>query len=128
MAGLVLLDASALLVLLNEEKGADLVHGVLRSAAISTVNLAEVSSKLHESGMDSEEVAAVLDLGLERVPFDAEMAEVAGSFRPSTRRLGLSLGDRCCLATGWVERLRILTADRRWSDLDIAGITIECVR
>ncbi len=52
----VVLDASAVLVLLNHEPGADkLTPGLLRDAICSTVNLAEVQTKLVSEGGHPDE-------------------------------------------------------------------------
>jgi ribonuclease VapC len=51
------------------------------------------------------------------VPFDADQAEISGSLAPPTRSLGLSLGDRACLALGKTLQLPVYTADRSWSKL-----------
>ncbi|MFZ1106612.1 MAG: PIN domain-containing protein [Hyphomicrobiaceae bacterium] len=61
------------------------------------------------------------------VPFDEELARQTGALRPATRSLGLSLGDRACLALAQRERLPVLTADRSWAKLDL-GIAITMVR
>lgn len=49
------LDASALLCLMNDEPGAERVATVLSRAVVSTVNLAEVATKLNELGAKAEE-------------------------------------------------------------------------
>jgi ribonuclease VapC len=53
------------------------------------------------------------------VPFSAEDAERAAVLWPLGRQIGLSLGDRACLALA--ERLRrpALTADRSWLELEL---------
>jgi PIN domain nuclease of toxin-antitoxin system len=55
------------------------------------------------------------------------MARQTGALRPATKALGLSLGDRACLALARRERLPILTADRSWAKLDL-GIPIKVMR
>ena len=88
------LDASALLALLNRESGSEQVANVVaEGAAISTVNLSEVVAKLGEAGMPEELVHEVLDLlGLEVIAFDIEQAYQSGLLRVLTRRAGLSFG------------------------------------
>jgi PIN domain nuclease of toxin-antitoxin system len=73
----VVVDASAVLALLNQEKGADLVaDAVAQGAAICTVNLSEVAGKLSEAGMPELAVrTAIDDLNLEAVDFGAELAD-----------------------------------------------------
>ena len=124
------LDASAVLAVILEEPGADVVVEALRSgAAMSTVNVAEVAARLHQDGWSESEVALVFDsLGIEVLPFDPETALLSGRLRPATRRPGLGLGDRACLATGSTEGGAVLTSDRSWRQLDIAGVDIRCIR
>lgn len=125
------LDASALLALLNREPGEALVAQALAEGAmISTVNLSEVVAKLADIGMpEAETREAIEPLGLEIVGFDAADAFSAGLLRPATRADGLSLGDRACLALGMRSGLPVLTADRGWSGLALgAGVEIRMVR
>ena len=56
MSSKVVLDASALLCLLNDEPGADRVVDVLTRSIIGTTNLAEVVSKLRDRGLPLDEV------------------------------------------------------------------------
>jgi ribonuclease VapC len=114
----VVLDASALLALLQDEPGAKEVAESIPGAVISTVNLSEVISKLIEKGVPEQAVRAALkELELEIYPFSEDLAYGAGILRPSTRSLGLSLGDRACLALGQQLALPILTTERNWRDL-----------
>lgn len=122
------LDSSAILALLNGEAGADAVRKRLSGAALSAVNLSEVVSTLADRGMPVELArSALLGLGIQVHPFDAEMAVAAGSLRTVTRALGLSLGDRACLALAQVMNRPVLTADRAWKRLSL-GIRIEVLR
>ena len=122
------LDASALLALLNTEDGSAVVQEFLPHATISTVNLAEVVTRLSSLGMPEEQIRQVLGvLGLETIPFDEEQAFRAGLISANTRSLGLSLGDRACLALALSTHTVALTADREWKKLDI-GIEIRLIR
>jgi ribonuclease VapC len=124
----VVLDASALLALLNEEPGSEAVAQAFPRAAVSAVNLSEVVAKLVEAGMPIEEVRRILeDLDLDVRPFDAEMAYSSGALRAATRTLGLSLGDRACLALGQFLGRPVLTTDRAWESLDL-GVTVRPIR
>lgn len=118
------LDASALLALLNEEPGSDQVAKVIaEGVVISAVNLSEVVTKLSEIGMPDTLIHNVLDLlGLEVIDFNAEQAYQVGSLRRLTREIGLSLGDRACLALAKQLDLPALTTDRIWQNLDIGVI------
>jgi ribonuclease VapC len=122
------LDASALLALLNAEKGAELVQDMLPEAILSTVNLAEVVTRLAAAGMPENEVRDTLTLlGLEVIPFDEEQAYQAGLLYSSGREYGLSLGDRSCLALARTMTATAVTADRSWGDLEL-GIGIKLIR
>jgi ribonuclease VapC len=124
----VVLDASALIAFLRSEPGSDIVGSAMPDAAISSVNLSEVLTKAAETsaGFESAKIA-LRGLQLHVVPFDEEQAVIAAGLRPLTRPLGLSLGDRCCLALGMVKELPILTADRQWSKLP-TGIRVRIIR
>lgn len=124
------LDASAVLAALLNEPGAVRVERALkRGAAMSSVNVAEVAARLSQDGLSSVTVARVVrGLGVEIIPFDRQAALLSGSYRMRTRRQGLGLGDRACLATASSLGLPVLTADRSWSDLEIDGVTVVQIR
>ena len=124
------LDASALLCLLNGEPGAERVAEALPRSAVSAVNLSEVVSKLADAGGAQDRIELALRaLHLRVVPFDEAQAMGAGALRPQTKRLGLSLGDRACLALAKHLSATALTADRVWADVaDAAGARVEVVR
>lgn len=114
------LDASALLALMFGEPGAEEIVQLVSVAEISAVNLAEVAAKMQERGVpDSEIDRGIADLRLSVVPFDAEQAVSSGKLRARTRSLGLSLGDRACLALALARGLPAVTMDRGWARLDI---------
>jgi PIN domain nuclease of toxin-antitoxin system len=95
---------------------------------MSAVNLAEVFAKLAERGLSQREADMIVyRYRLEVVPFDEDLARQTGALRPATTSLGLSLGDRACLALAKRERLPILTVDRTWAKLDL-GIPIKVIR
>lgn len=122
------LDASALLALLNNEQGADFVQELLPDALISSVNLAEVVTRLSVIGMPEGEIRDTLAvLGLNVAPFDKDQAMRAGLFYQRTHRLGLSLGDRACLALADAETALAVTADRVWGDLDL-NVEVKLIR
>jgi PIN domain nuclease of toxin-antitoxin system len=124
----IVLDASALLALLNREPGADLVELSLPGAAVSAINLSEVVAKLAEVGMPREVIGqALLGLPLDIVPFDSEQAYEASMLRPSTKGLGMSLGDRGCLSLALKLGLPVLTADRTWQRLSV-GVKVRVIR
>lgn len=125
-----LLDASAVLALIHGEPGADEVIAALRhGAAMSAVNLEEVTAHLAIRGWNAEEVATTIgNLHIEVVPFDSETALRSGTLRPATAFLGLGLGDRACLATAAIRGVPALTADRAWLKLRLPELEVRSVR
>lgn len=94
------LDASALLALALNEPGQAVVAGAVSAGAvIGTVNLSEVVAKLRENGATEAAIHLALDpLGIAIADFNLDLAYAAGFLRPTTRAVGLSFGDRACLA------------------------------
>ena len=125
----IVLDASALLAILNGEDGADRLTAELLSSAISsTVNLAEVHGKLVDRGLSPADAwEATLSPVREAAVFTAEQARTAGNLKVQTRSLGLSLGDRACLALGLALKAPVYTADKSWKSLKL-GIRIHVIR
>lgn len=129
------LDASAVLALLNDEEGSEVVSGaVADGAAISVVNLAEVLSKVAERGGDPAAAAAELRKaeGSKRAltiePLTAADCIALARLRPTTKQRGLSLADRACLALA--DRLGVpaLTADEAWEDVPGLDIEVRLIR
>jgi PIN domain nuclease of toxin-antitoxin system len=125
----VVLDASAVLALLQREPGAEkLTIGLLVSSAMSTVNLGEVQTKLVREGGNAEEAwRAALAPVAEIHPFSAEQAKIAGSLVARTSSLGLSFGDRACLALAMVLDAPVYTTEQIWKNLKI-GVDIRLIR
>ena len=122
------LDASALLAMLQGEPGGDRVAEALPDAVISAVNIAEVVAKLRDKGLAQNQARETLEiLSLNVVEFDLSQAIEAGGLRPSTRDYGLSLGDRACLALAARVGATALTTDRAWAQLEI-GISVDVIR
>jgi ribonuclease VapC len=127
------LDASALVALIDEEPGADRVeHAVHDGAVISTVNWAEVLSKLIVAGKDPHEVTAMALPGgpatkLQLASYDDRHARETAQLVRFTKSLGLSLADRAALALAKIYRVPVLTTDRAWKSLRLP-IKIEVIR
>jgi ribonuclease VapC len=122
------LDASAILAYLEEETGSREVEKLLDEAAVSAVNIAEVASKLAERGAPSDRIRQTIQaLGVEVIPCDEAIAYRIGDLRSSTKALGLSLGDRACLATALQHNVRAITADRHWKTVKV-GARIHVIR
>lgn len=125
----IVLDASAVLAVIHRERGFEkLTPDLLLQAVISTVNLAEVQSKLMVSGWLSEDAwEDATSLVGEIAPFTADHAHVAGDLIAETRALGLSLADRACLSLGLDLKAPVYTADRSWKNLKL-GMQIHVIR
>jgi ribonuclease VapC len=117
----IVLDASAILAILNDEPGAEKITPELLSrATTSAVNLAEVQTILVREGGDPDESwALTLDPIPDVEPFTAEHARIAGSLVRKTSSLGLSLGDRACLAVAIALEAPVYTTDRLWKKLKL---------
>ncbi len=122
------LDASALLALLQNEPGAKRVRDIAQESVIGAVNVCETMGKLTSAGMTIDDARTSIALvNLEVVPFDTELAYKTGALIVETRKLGLSLGDRACLALGLMLNNTVVTAEHLWTKLNL-GVTVEVIR
>lgn len=111
------LDASAFLAHVQEEPGWELVEKHLAGAVMSTVNYSEVLKKTIERGGRADLTSGFVRRSrVELVDFDAKQARLVAELWPASNELGLSLGDRACLALGISMSARVLTADRRMAE------------
>ncbi|HEX8518401.1 MAG TPA: type II toxin-antitoxin system VapC family toxin [Pseudonocardia sp.] len=113
---IVVLDASAVLALLLREPGAAEVEEVLVDSAMSAVNWSEAVQVLAGRGVPAPEALFVLGLRIE--PFTLADAGTAALWTRG-RALGLSLGDRACLALADRLDAEAWTADRIWAKEDL---------
>jgi len=121
-------DASAILALLKQEALGRFDPERLFRATVSAVNLAEILEKLCSGGLSELEAdEAVAELSLRVVDFNEPQARLAAYLRARTRRAGLSLGDRACLALGLRLGCPVITADRAWARVDV-GVEIILIR
>ena len=127
------LDASALLALMQSEPGSEVVDALLEDheCVASSVNIAEVGSKLVDKGLAPDQLSRVLSqIDVQTIDFDAEQATACAALRATTRELGLSLGDRACLALARGMQATAVTADRAWADLgeSVIGVRVQLIR
>jgi PIN domain nuclease of toxin-antitoxin system len=122
------LDASALIALLWEETGGSAVEPLLHRTVISAVNWVEVLQHYEADGVSIRgKRQEVETIGIAVVEFTADDAATVVRLRAPTRKLGLSLADRACLALALRFGVAAHTADRAWADLDV-GPTIVLIR
>jgi len=102
----IVLDASAILAIVNREPGHEKLTPQLLSRAIaSTVNVAEAHTKLVKGGWNSDEAwNDAAGFIKETVVFDEEHARLTGNLSVQTHTFGLSLGDR--LVWHWASSFR----------------------
>jgi PIN domain nuclease of toxin-antitoxin system len=122
------LDASAMLAMIFDEPGAEaLTDEILDRAVASTVNLAEVQSKLIKKGYDPEVAWEHTSMLADAEIFTPEQAKIAGTMIAKTERMGLSLGDRSCLALAISLKAEVYTTERLWKGLKV-GVPIHVLR
>jgi PIN domain nuclease of toxin-antitoxin system len=124
----VVLDASAVLAVYFDEPGGEQVVRTLPGALLSAVNYSELIGKCLDRGEPIDHaVRKLAALGFQIVVHDAALARRAGELRLPTKRHGLSLADRACLALAERKNASVLTADRQWATLDL-GIDVRLIR
>ena len=124
----VVFDASTLLISINREQGLEAVDAIEDDIIVSSVNFAEVVTKLSARPVSAEVIEGVLgEYQLTVAPFTERLAMITGMLLTRTRHRGLSLADRACLALAMELALPVVTADRAWADLDL-GIDIRLIR
>ncbi len=128
MNSLAVLDSSAILAVVFNETGGDIVLPLLRGGLLSTVNLAEVHTRLVLRGVGADFAwRRVMAFGCEVSFFDDLQARLAGELVAQTRPYWLSLGDRACLALAIQRKATVYTTDAAWKNLNL-GIRVEVIR
>ena len=119
------LDASAVLAFLNKERGFERVEELIPHGVISAVNVTEVLTRLIDLGQPYADATENFDcLTLRVIDLDLDHARKAAELRVLTRRFGLSLGDRCCLALAATFNATAVTADRNWKSLSFCQVEL----
>ncbi len=128
MSSTAVVDASAVLALLQGEPGADTIAALDAAPTINAVNLLEVHTVLRRQGINPVAAGTIIDaLRLRVVPFVGGLIPHASAIHAAGRRKGLSLADAVCLATAQVLALPVYTADRAWRDV-ADGVEVRLVR
>src|ERR1035437_5197482 len=125
----VVFDASAMLALLHHERGEEkLTADLLARTVASTVNLAEVQTKLVKNGGDQDVTwrDALSSVSLVE-PYTREDARIAGDLITTTETYDLSLGDRSCLALAIALKAPVYTTEQAWWELKV-GVPIHVIR
>ena len=126
------MDASALLALMQGERGSDVVDELIQDqeCIASSVNIAEVGTRLIDKGLAPAHLARTLQqLDVQPIDFDLEQATLCASLRLSTKHVGLSLGDRACLALTQLVKGTAVTADSVWTDVaEAVGVKVLMIR
>ncbi len=125
----VVLDSSAIMAVLLNEAGSAHVEPHLLGAHVSAVVLAEVVGINARSGQPEDQIRFVLDaMELQVHELSIDRAWQVGLMLPITRHLGLSFGDRACVALGIELQLPVMTGDRAWQKLVMPGLDIRMIR
>lgn len=126
------MDASALLALMQGERGGDVVDELIQDqeCVASSVNIAEVGTRMMDKGLAPAQLARTLkELDVQPIDFDLEQATLCAALRLSTKHVGLSLGDRACLALAQLVKGTAVTSDSAWSDVaDAVGVRVLMIR
>lgn len=118
----VIFDSSVLIALFYRENIDVDIKPYFSKAIISTVNFCETLQKYniinpYTIEENHDYIAAFVN---KVVPFDEEQARKAAELYTSLpKNLGISLGDRACLALGLIKKIPIITADQIWKVLDL---------
>lgn len=125
----IVFDASAILALLRDEPGADVVAQHIGDGLISAVNFQEVVKGLLRREVPIDAALAMLDaLHLDVRPHGRDDAVAAANLYPATKAFGSGLGDRTCMALAIAEGLPVLTADQEWARIEIPGLKLMLAR
>lgn len=117
----VVIDTSALICLIKKENGFEKVENyMLENVYISSVNLAEFYSWISQNEIIDIELAVELiqELGILVVDFDENMSIRVAKTIQTTKKFGLSLGDRACLTLSEHLKLKCITCDKIWQNLN----------
>jgi PIN domain nuclease of toxin-antitoxin system len=125
----IILDASALLALIQNEPGTEIIKPLLKISVMSAVNITETLSVLQRVNITPKEgLTLITNIITTIIPFDLELAELAANIHPLTKSKGLSLADRACIALGIKLQIPIYTTDKIWAEITINNANIILIR
>ena len=126
------MDSSALLAVTKGEKGAETVMELIEAndCVISSVNMAEVATRMLDLGLPLNELKRALGLfNMDVIDFNEEQAMACAELRPLTKSAGLSLGDRACLGLAKLMDATAVTSDRPWMAIaEAVGVKVLMIR
>lgn len=114
-----LFDASVVVARMREEPlSDDSVRRLGDGGVLSSVNWSEVWAKAKRDGYSTSRLERLrVDFSLRIVPLNEDLATTAAELEPAGRPLGLSLADRCALATALALDRALWTTDRAFLGL-----------
>jgi ribonuclease VapC len=126
----VVVDASAVIALIAQEKGHEIVKGIIRNSIISTLNASEVAKYLIEhKGLEKAYARSLLErLVFEITPFDSNQCFDTAELIIQTKQYGLSLADRACISLALTKGYPVYTGDRAWSKVKIENLNVHLIR
>ena len=117
----IIFDASAVIALLAKEKGFEVIKRHLKNAIISSVNISEVYKYCIEvQKLTKDEALLLITLSdIKIVDFNEEQALITAEIVIKTKKYGISLADRACIALAILKNTSIITCDKIWQKFDI---------
>jgi len=117
----IVFDSSALIALFAKEKGFEVIKQHLKNAIISSVNIAEVYKYcIDVQNLTEDECNDIVNIsGVKIIEFDQKQALTTAQIYPKTKKYGLSLGDRACIALAIEKECSVLTCDKIWEKVHI---------
>lgn len=113
------LDTSALIALLQNEPGSEVIKDKINKSIISSVSLCELITFLSRNQIEENDIDEIIEnMVPEVIDFCSTVSTIGGKLIKITQDYALSLGGRACIATGLHYGLEIYTADKIWDKLN----------
>lgn len=128
----IILDSSAVLAIINEERGYDSIIDLLENSIMSSVNYAEtlgiLTTRFNIPKKDAIYICKKIITHIYH--YDEEQALLTSDLENTNHKdkLNLSLADKACISLGIALKLPIYTADRTWSKIKQNGLIICQIR